>query len=439
MGNYPRKYIQLSTEFRAHIRVLHVTVFRACRPIFLFLLLMPAKKIGILREAKFPPDARVPLIPAQIKALQQQFPDVEIVVQPSKGRCFADYEFDSLGIPMQEDLSDCDIILGVKEVPYDLLQEGKTYLFFSHTIKKQPHNKKLLQALLKKRITMIDYECLKDEKGNRVIAFGRWAGIIGAHNGLWTFGERISESHLKRAKDCRDYYELKAQYRGLSIPPLKIIVTGTGRVAKGAVEFLKEIRIREVTRDEFMNYDFNEAVFTVLDSDALYDRLSDGGFDREEFHHHPELYKSNFDQYSNKCDLLINCIFWNPKAPQLFSREQMRQPKFRIRVIADVSCDVNGGIPATIRSTTINEPVFGYDVNTESEIAPYIPESIDIMAIDNLPNELPRSASEEFGQLLTDHVWAELFKPGSRMIYDATITANGKLNGPFEYLSDYAA
>ncbi len=399
---------------------------------------MYSKKIGILREAKFPPDARVPLVPAQIEQLKKQYPEIEILVQPGKGRCYANYEFEERGIKLQEDLSMCDILLGVKEVPYDLLINNKTYLFFSHTIKKQAQNKKLLQMLLQKNITMVDYECLKNDKGDRVIAFGRWAGIIGAHNGLWTLGQRLDEEHLKRAKECRDYYELKYQYKGLTMPKVKIIVTGTGRVGKGAVEFFREIKIKEISKDEFMNYEFNEAVFCILDSDDLYDRKSDGGFDRSEFHHNPELYKCNFTRYMNKCDVLINCIFWNPKAPQLFSKEDMRNPNWRIKVIADVSCDINGGVPATIRSTTINEPVFGYDVNTESEIAPYIPESIDIMAIDNLPNELPRSASEEFGNLLINSVWEELFKEESPMINGATICKNGKLNEPFLYLSDYA-
>ncbi|MBC8048370.1 MAG: alanine dehydrogenase, partial [Fimbriimonadaceae bacterium] len=375
---------------------------------------------------------------AQIKYLKEKYAHAEIVVQPGKGRCFPDYEFHDLGITLQEDLHDCDILMGVKEVPYDLLIENKTYLFFSHTIKKQPQNKKLIKALLQKNITMIDYECLKDDKGNRVIAFGKWAGIIGAHNAIWTCVQRIDEQHLKRAKDCKDYYELKAQYKGLQIPPVKIIVTGTGRVAQGAIDFLSEIKIKQISKEEFLNDEYNEAVFTVLDSDDLYDRITDGEFDREEFHKHADLYECDFNKYITTCDVLINCIFWNPKAPQLFTKDDMRRKDFKIKTIADVSCDVNGGVPSTIRSTTINEPVYGYDVNTESEIAPYIPEAIDIMAIDNLPNELPRSASEEFGKLLIASVWEELFKENSRMIYEATICKNGKLNEPFLYLSDYA-
>ncbi|MEZ5013242.1 MAG: NAD(P)-dependent oxidoreductase [Chitinophagales bacterium] len=400
---------------------------------------MLPKKVGIIREAKFPPDARVPLVPSQLAQLQDRFPDIRFVVQPSHGRCYSDHEFTNAGIALQEDLRDCDILFGVKEVPYDLLLSEKTYFFFSHTIKKQPHNKKLLQNLLAKQITMVDYECLKDVKGNRVIAFGRWAGIIGAHNAIWTLGMRIGESHLKRARDCRDYHALKEQYRGLRFPSVKIIITGTGRVAKGAVEFLQEVGIAQITPEAFITYAGADPAFCVLDSDALYDRISDGGFDREEFHRTPEKYKSAFLQYAPYCDVLINCIFWSPKAPQLFSKEDMRTADWRIKTIADVSCDVNGGIPATIRSTTINEPVYGYDVITESEIAPYIPESIDIMAIDNLPNELPRSASEEFGNLLMHTIWPELMQEHSDMLDHATICKKGKLGQDFQYLTDYAA
>lgn len=394
-------------------------------------------KVGIIRESKFPPDARVPLIPAQLQQLQQTFPDIDFAVQPSLGRCFADEEFSDAGIRLQENMSDRDILLGVKEVPYDLLIPGKTYLFFSHTIKKQPHNRKLLRALLSKNIRMIDYECLKDEKGIRVIAFGRWAGIIGAHNALWTLGMRLGEHHLKRARDCRDYHELRAQYKGLTIPSIKIIVTGTGRVGKGAIEFLRELGIHEVDKEAFVKQSFNEAVFCVLDSEDLYVRKDNGTYERQDYHQHPEAYKSVFLPFAAHCDVLINCIFWSPAAPQLFAKQDMDSSDWKIRVIADVSCDVNGGVPATIRSTTINEPVFGYDVRTDSEIAPYIPESIDIMAIDNLPNELPRSASEEFGNLLIHSVWTELLSTHSRMIDEATICKDGELNSHFEYLKDY--
>ena len=398
---------------------------------------MVQHRIGIIREAKFPPDARVILTPAQAEMIMKKNPSVEIVVQPSHGRCYHDDEFAARGIEVREDLHDRDILIGVKEVPYDLLIPEKTYMFFSHTIKKQPHNKKLMRALLEKKITMIDYECLKNEKGDRVIAFGRWAGIIGTYNGIWTWGERSALFHLKRAKDCVDFAEVEREYKNIHLPPIKIILTGTGRVAKGALELLRTLKIKEVSKEDFLSQNFQEAVFTSLDSADLYERIEGRGFDRTEFHSYPERYKSNFAPYSEVTDLLVNCIFWNPKAPRLFEKDDMRKSNFHIRVIADVACDVNGGIPATIRSTTINEPVFGYDATTESEIAPFIPESIDIMAIDNLPNELPRDASEEFGNRFLESVWDELLSENSRMIDGATICRNGKLNTPYNYLQDY--
>jgi alanine dehydrogenase len=394
-------------------------------------------KIGIIREAKFPPDARVVLIPEQIAFLKKNYP-VDIVVQPSHGRCFHDDEFTACGVTLQEDLHDCSILLGVKEVPYDLLIPEKTYIFFSHTIKKQPHNKNLMRALLEKKITMIDYECLRNGSGERVIAFGYWAGIIGGHNAFWTYSQRTGAYTLKRAKDCKDFDEVKSLYNNVQIPPVKIMLTGKGRVAKGALEILQTLHIREVSNENFLTNQFNYPVFINLNSENIYRRKSDGGYASEEFHLHPELYESIFLPYTLVADIMVNAIYWHAKAPRLFDKEDMRNPYFNIKVIADLSCDVNGAVPATIRSTTINEPVIGYDVFTESEIAPYIPESIDVMAIDNLPNELPRNASEEFGKQLISQVWNELFIENSQMVHFATICKHGKLNEPYEYLSDYA-
>lgn len=396
------------------------------------------RTFGILREAKFPPDSRVVLTPVQLRALMQKDKDIAFFVQPSQGRCFRDSEFSECGIPLQENLQHCEVLFGVKEVPYDLLIPGKTYFFFSHTIKKQPHNRKLLRALLEKKITMIDYECLKDAKGKRVIAFGRWAGIIGTHNAFWTWGERTQAYHLPRARDCHDYEVLKEQYLHVHPGPVRIVLTGRGRVAGGCREILELLRIREVSPGDFLEKTYNEPVFVNLDTAELYREKESGRFDHDAFFAHPDIYKSIFLPYTRCCDLLINAIYWDPRAPRLFSKADMRHPSFTIRVIADISCDVNGGIPATIRATTINDPVFGYDVRTGLEIAPFIPESIDIMAIDNLPNELPRNASDTFGKLLTEQIWPALFLPHSDMLEGATICRDGMLTPPYYYLKDFA-
>lgn len=394
--------------------------------------------IGIIREGKFPPDSRVALTPAQCIQIQQKFPEIKITVQNSHGRCYQDAEYAESGVELSENMQECDLLVGVKEVPVELLIPHKAYMFFAHVIKKQPHNKKLLQALLAKHITMIDYECLHDADGNRVIAFGHWAGIIGTYNAFYTWGKRKESFILKRAKEYKDYKALKQSFKKIHLPAIKIILTGTGRVAKGALEVLHELKIKQVTNIDFLCNDYNEAVFTVLDTDALYDRISDSGYNRKEFHETPELYKSVFMQYAKKCDILINAIYWNPKAPPLFEKTDMHHPDFHMQVIADIACDVNGGVPATIRNTTINDPVFGYNKFTDQATAPFENDTIDIMAIDNLPNELPRDASEEFGKLLIQNVIPGLVSDHSRMIEEATICKNGKLTSYFQYLSDFA-
>lgn len=395
-------------------------------------------KLGLIREGKFPPDSRVAITPAQCKIIQQRFPGIEIIAQHSHGRCYTDAEFEAAGIPVREQIDDCDILIGVKEVPVELLIPGKTYLFFAHVIKKQAHNKPLIRALLQKKIRLIDYECLRDDAGNRVIAFGRWAGIVGAFNAFYTWGKRTGDFNLKRAKDHKDYKALKQSFNKIVLPPIKIVLTGTGRVAQGSMEVLNALKIARVSNADFLTAKYPHPVYTVLDTNALYDRVSDGGYDRKEFHADPTLYKSTFLPYAKQCDMLINAIYWNPKAPRLFEKSEMHHPDFNIQVIADISCDVNGGVPATIRNTTINEPVFGYNMHSDQATAPFENDTIDIMAIDNLPNELPRDASEEFGNLLIDNVIAELLNPDSRMIYEATICADGKLNTPYLYLADYA-
>ncbi|HET8962690.1 MAG TPA: NAD(P)-dependent oxidoreductase [Chitinophagales bacterium] len=395
-------------------------------------------KLGIIREGKFPPDSRVAITPEQCKLIQHRFPEIEITVQLSHGRCFNDTEFTAGGFPVKEDISDCDVLIGVKEVPIELLIPNKTYLFFAHVIKKQAHNKPLIRALLDKKIRMIDYECLRDEDGNRVIAFGRWAGIVGAYNAFYTWGKRSGDFSLKRAKDYKDYKALKHAYTKIILPPIKIVLTGTGRVAQGSMEVLNALKIQQVSNSDFLTTKYPHPVFTVLDTNAIYDRISDGGYERKEFHMKPELYKSIFLPYAKQCDIMINAIYWNPKAARLFEKSDMHHPDFKIQVIADISCDVNGGVPATLNNTTINEPVFGYNIHTDQATAPYETDTIDIMAIDNLPNELPRDASEEFGNLLINNVIAELLKLESRMIYEATICADGKLNTPYLYLKEYA-
>lgn len=395
-------------------------------------------KIGIIREGKVPPDARVPLNPSHCAQAQKEFP-VKILVQPSAGRCFTDAEYIHTDIAMNEDIQHCDVLLGVKEVPVDLLIPGKTYFFFSHTIKEQSYNRKLLQAILAKNIRMIDYEVLTDEQGQRLIAFGKFAGMVGAHNALWAYAQRSGSFQLKRMKDCKDYAEAIDMYKRTPWPPVKIVLTGSGRVGVGSAVVLRDMGIREVDPIEFLMENFKEPVFTILRSEDYVARKDRHHFDKPRFHSHPEEYYSIFEPYFQVADILINGIFWDNRAPAFFTKADMRRPDFRIRVIADVTCDIAplSSIPSTLKASTIADPVFGYDPFSESECAPYQEHSIDVMSIDNLPNELPRDASTAFGSMFIHRILPEFFKEKSAVLERATIAENGKLTPRYAYLQNY--
>lgn len=395
-------------------------------------------KIGLLREEKQPADKRVAFTPAQCVEIKAKYPGIELFIQPFPERCFADELYAKVGVTITEDLSACDYLFGIKEVPPAKLIPGKKYLFFSHTIKKQPHNKTLMQELIKKKVTLIDYETLRWKTGDRIVGFGRYAGIVGAYNGLMTWGRKFRAFDLKPAHQCHDYAEMKAELKKLKLDPIKIILTGNGRVSLGALELLKEAGIKEVTAADILTKIYAEPVFSVLLTENLYERIDGKAYDRSDFHHDPTRYRCVFRYYLPSCDILMNGIYWDTKMDRLFSENDTRLPSFNISVIADISCDVNGAVPITIRDTKINDPVFGYDPKTMKECPPYTEKSIDIMAVSNLPTELPRDASEGFGSMLLEYVIPELMKTESQVIENATICTNGKLTAEFEYLADYA-
>jgi saccharopine dehydrogenase (NAD+, L-lysine forming) len=396
-------------------------------------------KLGILREGKTPPDKRVPFTPQQAEEITDLFPQVKVVCQQSSIRCFQDEEYQKLGTDVVGDVNDCDILMGIKEVPVESLIANKTYLFFSHTIKKQPYNKKLLQEVLRKNIRLIDYEVLRDRLGNRLVAFGRFAGIVGAYNGLWTYGKRSGNFLLRRAHECFDVNDLKLELRKVKLPPIKIILTGGGRVGKGSMETLDSAGIRKVNPHDFLTKQFDEPVYVQLGSADYHTRKEGGHFIREEFHKTPERYESHFLLFCKVADVLLAGAFWNPKAPVLFTKEDMQTQAFKIKVIADITCDINGSVPSTLRATTIDDPLYDYDPNSNSEQAALSNEKfITVMSIDNLPCELPRSASEEFGRDLIDRILKPLIEGDTDgMIERATIAENGKLKTIFSYLEDY--
>ncbi len=398
-------------------------------------------KIGIIREGKTPPDARAPMTPEQCAEAQVELP-LRIVVQPSPVRCFKDAEFTKHGINLQEDLSDCDVLLGVKEVPIDQLKPDKTYLFFSHTIKKQAYNRPLLLAILQKNIRLIDYEALTDERGERLIAFGFYAGIVGAHNALWTWAKRTGAFSLPRLCKSHDYATVLDLYDHIQLPPLRIVLTGGGRVSSGAAKNLRDMRIRQVSPQEFLEQDFSEAVFTQLQAQDYVTRTDGAAFEKAHFYAHGEAYQSKFAPFYRKADIFINGIFYDPKSPKFFSAAEVQNPDFNIRVIADITCDImpDSSVPCTIRPSKIADPVYGFSRSTGQETAPFMPDSIDIMAIDNLPSELPRDASAFFGRQLLDKILPELLLGRqSPAIRRGMITESGHLTEEFSYLSGYVA
>lgn len=395
-------------------------------------------KIGIIRETKDPPDRRVPFSPAQLAALKSTYPDHDFLVQPSGIRCFNDREYGDAGIELQEDLSDCEVLFGVKEVEIAALIPGKTYLFFSHTAKQQPYNRKLLRESVDRKIRLVDYEYLTDSDGIRLVAFGRWAGIVGAYNGLRAYGERYRQYFLKPAHECHDLEELKRELSQVSLQPIKILVTGGGRVAHGAMETLDGAGLQSVPPEAFLEKEFDRPVVCRIDPWDYVRRTDGKPFELVHFFRYPEMYESTFKPYTKVTDLFIACHYWDPRSPVFMTPTDMREPDFHIRVIADVSCDIREPIPSTLRASTIAKPFYGYDPLTETETPPFDLRSITVMAVDNLPGELPRDASVDFGGMLMEKVVPALIEGDAAGIIDrATIVRNGVLAEPFGYLQDY--
>jgi alanine dehydrogenase len=395
-------------------------------------------QIGLLREGKIPVDNRVALTPSQCKWLQQHFNDVRIIVQHSPLRCFPDRDYEMAGIKVQENIDDCDILLGIKEVPVEMLIPGKTYLFFSHTRKKQPYNQHLFRAILDKKITLIDYECLEHEDGQRIIGFGFFAGVVGAHNGVMAYGNRTGLYKLDRVYKQRSFRELIHTYFGLRLPNVKIAVTGSGRVAHGILEVMNLLGIHEAEPDDYLKRRFAYPVYTQLKGADLYANKTNGSYSREEFHHHPEKFTCRFLPYAGQTDILLNGVYWDKNVPRLFEKEDILRDTFIIRTIADITDDANGSVPINLGDQSIDDPVYGVDRNTWQKTAPYLQNSIDVLAVGNLPNELPRDASRYFGEQLIKYVLEDLLKNGSPVIERATMVKEGKLTSQYEYLSDYA-
>ncbi|TNE54593.1 MAG: alanine dehydrogenase [Bacteroidetes bacterium] len=400
---------------------------------------MSRVKLGVIREGKVPPDFRVPLTPEQCRLVEDKFPMVQVIVQSSPIRSFKDEEYRELGIEVQDDLSECDVICGVKEVNVEDLIPGKKFLFFSHTIKKQPYNRKLLQAILDQKIQLIDYEVLKDKKGKRLIGFGRYAGIVGCYNGFRAFGRKHGLFELKAANACADRDEVHEELKKVKLPKnTKIVLTGFGRVGNGAREIIDRLPIKEVSAEEFLKEEFDEPVYTHLDTGDYYARKDGKGYEKSDFYSNPQEYKSVFNDYAACSDMYVACHYWSSKSPFILTAEDLQKDD-RLKVVADVSCDIAEPIACTIRPSTIQDPFYGYDPVSGQETDYKNEKAVMVMAVDNLPCELPKDASEDFGNELIRHILPALFlEDPDRIIERGSETdLEGRLTPGFEYLQDF--
>jgi len=397
-------------------------------------------KIGVIREGKVPADKRVPFNPAHCVELMERYPEVEVFVQPSEVRAYKDSEYSALGVALKEDLSDCDALFGVKEVPLDMLIPHKKYFFFSHTFKEQPYNRKLLKGILDKKIQLIDYEVLTDKNGQRIIGFGRYAGIVGAYKAFRGWGEISEDYVLKPTYQCADRKELESELKKIQLPSdFKMVMTGDGRVGSGAREMVDLMGMKQVSADEYLNEKHDGPVFCQLTA-SDYTKTKDGSdWDKKHFYADPQGFESDFYRFAKESDLYIACHYWDGDAPMILTKEELAKDDLRIKFISDVSCDILEPIASTLRPSTILDPFYGYDPQTGNEVPFKTPGSIGVQAVDNLPCELPKDASMDFGRALIDKVIPFLVgKDEDRVIERASETdLNGKLTEDYAYLQEY--
>jgi alanine dehydrogenase len=395
--------------------------------------------IGIIKEGKTPPDHRTPITPEDARSLMQEFPELTIVAQSSEIRRIPDSSYANHGVKIVNSLEGCDVIIGVKEVPLNMLIPDKTYLFFSHTLKAQPYNHDLMLDLLNKHIRLIDHETLIDQSGRRLVGFGRYAGIVGAYNGLLAYGKRTSGFHLKPAHETVGISEMNEELQKCQLNNSRILITGGGKVAFGAEEILKAANIRQVSVDEYLNETFQEPIFARADIKDYYELDGYQDFDRSHFFVDSSKYKSTFEKFWKRTDILISSHYWDSISDAFFTTEDIVKPEFQIKVIADITCDIKGSIPTTIRPSTIAEPIYGVDKETSKEGETYSDKSITIMAVDNLPCEIPMDASIGFSEMISKRIVPSFLNGDKDGVLErgAMTTANGKLTDRFSYLQEF--
>lgn len=395
-------------------------------------------KFGIIKERKNPPDRRVVFAPGELAKLKQTYHDASVAVESSDIRIFSDTQYKSLGITITDDVSNCDVLFGVKEVPVENLIPNKSYFFFSHTIKKQPCNQKLLKAILEKNIDLYDHETIVDEHNRRLIGFGKYAGMVGVYNGIRAFGIKFELFKLPKAETLAGKDDLIKHLKRITMPALKFVVTGTGKVGSGAKEILDAIKIKEITVENYLTKNYTQAVYVQLDVLEYNKRIDSQVLDFNDFVQHPEAYVSDFEKFTKVSDIYFAGHFHASGAPMILTKEMLNASDCKLKVVADISCDVNGPIACTLRSSTIAEPLYGYFPLEDREVDVFHPAAVVVMAVDNLPCEIPKDASEGFGEQFMEHVIPAFFNGDKDGILKrAKITENGKLTPRFAYLQDY--
>jgi len=395
-------------------------------------------KFGIIKERKTPPDRRVVFTPQEVVRLQNEHPDAEVKVESSDIRVFADEEYSDLGITVAADISDCDVFFGVKEIPVDYLIPNKKYFFFSHTIKKQVYNRKLLQAILAKNIELYDHETIVDANNRRLIGFGRYAGIVGAYNGFRAFGVKYDLFSLPKAESLHSKDDLIVRLKRLTLPNIKIVLTGHGKVGMGAKEMLDGMKMKQVSVTDFLTKIYTQPVYTQIDVLDYNKRLDGQVLDNADFYKNPAAYTSDFERFTKVADVFMAGHFHGNGSPDILTSAMLQAPDCKIKVVADISCDVDGPIACTVKASTIAEPFFGYLPLEQKEVPYTHPGSIMVMSVDNLPCELPKDASEGFGEMFMEHVIPSFFNGDKDGILErAKMTTGGSLTPRFAYLQDY--
>ena len=397
--------------------------------------------IGIVRESRND-ENRTPLVPEHIKKYKESNPNVNFIIQPSNSRCFSDEEYELCGAKINENLNECSIIFGVKEIDQNILINNRTYLFFSHTFKinKQQKNidknkKDLLLSILNKKIKLIDYENIRGKNGTRCLGFGRFAGIVGCYNTLNLLLRVLGKQTLASAYKIDDYERLVLNLKNLYFPKTKILVTGDGRVSKGVIELLNQTNIKAVSKKDFLEKKFDQPIFCNLETKDYVTNNSFTDFSLEHFINNPQDYSSSALQYLKETNILISAHYWDPSSPKIFEGEDLKNLE-NLKIVGDITCDINGSIPTTIRSTTIEKPNYWIERNNLKEIDENN-DGIAVMAVDNLPSELPRDSSTEFSEGIINEVLPFLLKEDDGRILNGTITTDGSFLEKYNYLNDY--